>query len=126
MVKRRQGLKQESLIHFTEQAYIRLSLSGNPKHLAQTLGITLQAKKDHEDFLYSLRKWWSNIVVVEYYYYWWMMFRGLLRSWSSWCMWESGEVASVEVLLVESAVVCWSDVSSHWFLMNACAQLLLL
>ena len=38
----------------TEQAYIRLSLSGNPKHLAQTLGITLQAQEDHVDFPYSL------------------------------------------------------------------------
>ena len=31
-----------------------LSLSGNPKHLAQTLGITLQAQDDYGDLLYSL------------------------------------------------------------------------
>jgi hypothetical protein len=53
--KGRQRLKQESIIHFhREQAYTRLSLSENPKHLAQTLGITLQAQEDHGDFLYSL------------------------------------------------------------------------
>jgi hypothetical protein len=31
--------------------------------------------------------------------------RVLLRSWSSWCIWESGEVPSVEVLLVVVVVV---------------------
>ena len=54
-LKGRQGLKQESLIHFhIASLHIRISLLGNPKHLAQTLGITLQAQKDHMDFLYSL------------------------------------------------------------------------
>ena len=37
--------------------------------------------------------------------------RVLLRLWSSWCIWESGEVTSVEVLLVVVVVLIVSGSS---------------
>ena len=65
-LKGRHGLKQESLIYF-QRANLHTALSGNPKHLVQTLGITFQAQEGHGDFLYSLiykgggviQWWWS-------------------------------------------------------------------
>ena len=51
-LKGRQGLKQESLIHFHRASLHTAFPFGKPKHLAQTFGITLQAQEDHMDFLY--------------------------------------------------------------------------
>jgi len=46
---------------------MQLSLSENPKHLAQIFGITLQAQEDHGDFLYSLI--YSGGVATKYVEY---------------------------------------------------------
>jgi hypothetical protein len=53
-LKGKQGLKQESLIHFHRASLHTTFPFGKPKHLPQTLEITLQAQEDHEDFPYSL------------------------------------------------------------------------
>jgi hypothetical protein len=44
----------------------QLSLSENPKHLPQTLGITLQAQEDHGDFLYSLIYNTGGVVLIRW------------------------------------------------------------
>jgi uncharacterized protein YbgA (DUF1722 family) len=64
-LKGKQGLKQESLIHFHRASLHTAFLSGNPKHL-QTLGITLQAQKDHGDFFYSLIYNTSGVVLIRW------------------------------------------------------------
>jgi hypothetical protein len=53
-LKGKQGLKQESLIHFHRASLHTTFPFGKPKYLPQTLGITLQAQKGHGDFFYSL------------------------------------------------------------------------
>jgi hypothetical protein len=53
-VKEKQGLKQESLIHFHRTNLHMTFPFGKPQALTTNLRITLQAQEGHEDFLYSL------------------------------------------------------------------------
>jgi hypothetical protein len=65
-LKGKQGLKQESLIHFHRVSLHMAFPFGNPKHLPQTLEVTLQAQEDYGDFLYSLIYNTGGVVLIRW------------------------------------------------------------
>jgi hypothetical protein len=65
-LKEKHRLKQESLIHFHIASLYTVFPFGKPQALTQTLGITLQAQKDHGDFLYSLIYNTGGVVLIKW------------------------------------------------------------
>jgi hypothetical protein len=80
-LERKQGLKQESLIHFHRANLHTAFPFGKPQALTTKLSdyLTSVGRSQGLPLFSNLQKWWSNTTIVEYYK-WWTIFREFLRS----------------------------------------------